>query len=71
MNATPELVALVQREREHRIREDHLARLVARVRACCSPSRLDRIVDSLERMLLPATYVLGDRSRSGCCQLMG
>jgi hypothetical protein len=47
MNATPELVALVQRERESRIREDHLARLAACGRACCNPSRLDRLARAL------------------------
>ena len=43
MNATSELVALVQAERERLIREDHLARLATCIRACCNPSRIDRI----------------------------
>ena len=49
MNATPELVALVQREREEQIRGDSLARLAARVRACCSPSTFDRLVRAVRR----------------------
>jgi len=47
MNTTPELVALVQREREARIREDHLARLAACVRDCCDPTLLDRLARAL------------------------
>jgi hypothetical protein len=47
MYTTPELVALVQREREIRIREDHLARLAACVRACCSPTLIDRVARAL------------------------
>jgi hypothetical protein len=53
MNGTIELVALIQQERERYIREDRLARLASAVRACCSPSRLDRLVKTLRRT--PAT----------------
>lgn len=53
MTANFELVALIQQEREQYIRGDHLARLAAAVRACCSPSRLERIVRAIRRT--PAT----------------
>ena len=43
MNVSPELVALVQREREDRIREDHLVRLATCARACCNPTLIDRV----------------------------
>jgi hypothetical protein len=52
VNATPELVALIQREREQSIEHDQLARIAACARACCSPS----IADRLARVLRPATY---------------
>jgi hypothetical protein len=47
MNATPELVAAIQRERDARIREDHLAAIASCAKHCCSTSlasRLSRIV---------------------------
>ena len=47
MNATPELVALIQREREVHIREDHLARLAMCARSCCNPTLLDRLARTL------------------------
>ena len=47
MNVTPELVALVQRDRERAIEHDRLARLAACARACCSPSVLHRLARSL------------------------
>jgi hypothetical protein len=49
MNVTPELVALLQREREHRIREDHLARLATRIRDCCRPSLIVRLARAARR----------------------
>jgi hypothetical protein len=45
--STPELVALVQRDREREIRQDHLARLALCVRACCNPSVIDRLARAL------------------------
>ena len=47
MNATPELVALIQREREQHIRQDQLARLAACVRACCQTGLIDRLARAL------------------------
>ena len=47
MHATPELVALIQREREQRIRHDHLARIAACVPECCEPSRIHRLARAL------------------------
>ena len=38
MHASPELVALIQRERERDIDRDTMARIAACVRACCSTS---------------------------------
>jgi hypothetical protein len=52
MYASPELVAAVQRERERSIDRDRLARmarLAARVRACCDPSLISRFVRALGR----------------------
>jgi hypothetical protein len=47
MHSSPELVALIQRDRERYIEHDHLARLAACVRACCSPSVIDRLARAL------------------------
>jgi hypothetical protein len=47
MNASPELVALIQRDRERLIEHDRLARVAACVRACCSPSFIDRLARAL------------------------
>jgi hypothetical protein len=59
MQSSSELVAQVQRDRERHIEQAHLARIAACVRACCSPS----IVDRLARALRPATYpFMGNRS---------
>jgi hypothetical protein len=44
MNTTPELVALVQQERERHIREDHLVRVATCTRACCGPTLIDRVL---------------------------
>jgi hypothetical protein len=52
MNASPELVALIQREREQDLEHVRLGRLAACARACCSPSLADR----LARVLRPAAY---------------
>ncbi|HEU4673987.1 MAG TPA: hypothetical protein VFS32_13935 [Candidatus Limnocylindrales bacterium] len=49
MNDLPELVALVQRDRERHIERMRLARLASRARAC-SPSAIDRLV----RLVRPA-----------------
>ena len=38
MHATPELVSLIQRERERDIDRDHVARIAACARACRSAS---------------------------------
>jgi hypothetical protein len=50
MNGSPELVALLQREREHDIEHDRLVRIAECAR--CTPSLIDRVT----RMLRPATY---------------
>jgi hypothetical protein len=47
MITTPELVALMQRERERHIEHDRLARIAACGRACCHPTRLDRLAHAL------------------------
>jgi hypothetical protein len=47
MITTPELVALVQRERERHIEHDRLARVAACARACCQPTRIDRLARTL------------------------
>jgi hypothetical protein len=44
---SPELVALVQRDREREIRQDSLARFASCVRACCNPSLIDRLARAL------------------------
>ena len=52
MYGSPELVALIQREREQHIEQDRLAGIAACARAGCSPS----IAERLARILRPATY---------------
>ena len=47
MNTTPELVALIQRERERDFEHDRLARIAACARACCNPTRIDRLARAL------------------------
>jgi hypothetical protein len=47
VNASPELVALIQRDRERQIKQDRLARIAACVKACCSPSVVDRLARAL------------------------
>ncbi len=47
MNATPELVALIGRDRERTIEQDRLARIVACANACCSPSLTHRLARAL------------------------
>jgi|PlaIllAssembly_1097288.scaffolds.fasta_scaffold644442_2 hypothetical protein len=47
MITTPELVALMQRERERHIEHDRLARIAACGRACCHPTRIDRLAHAL------------------------
>ena len=49
MIASPELVALIQQERERSIAQDRLARLAACVRACCDPSLVARVARALRR----------------------
>jgi hypothetical protein len=44
---SPELVRLVQEDRERHIRQDQLARLAARVKACCRASLVGRIARTL------------------------
>ena len=50
VNASPELIAAIRQDRERSIERDLLARAIARVKACCSVS----IVDRLARALRPA-----------------
>ena len=49
MRTSPELVALIQQERERTIAQDRLARLAACVRACCDPSLFSRVARTLRR----------------------
>ncbi|HET7829986.1 MAG TPA: hypothetical protein VFL03_10520 [Candidatus Limnocylindrales bacterium] len=52
MHASPELVTLLQRERERHIDRDHVARIAACYRACCAtPTSL---AERLVRALRPA-----------------
>ena len=51
MNGSPELVALLQREREQHLEHDRLASIAACARSCGSPS----IAERLGRILRPAT----------------
>jgi hypothetical protein len=46
---SPELVSLIQQERERSIARDRLARLAACVRACCDPSFAGRVARALRR----------------------
>jgi hypothetical protein len=47
MNTTPELVRLIQSERDAHIRSDRLARIAACARACCNRTLADRIARAL------------------------
>jgi hypothetical protein len=47
MNATTELVATIERDRERAIRRDHLARIAAAARACCHPGTFARLTRAL------------------------
>ena len=49
MFTSPELVTLIQQERERSLARDRLARLAACVRACCDPSFASRVVRALRR----------------------
>jgi len=49
MLTSPELVALIQQERERTIARDQLARLAACLRACCDPSLFGRVARALRR----------------------
>ena len=49
MFTSPELVAMIQQERERSIAHDRLARLAARVRACCDPSLVGRVMRAVRR----------------------
>ena len=49
MHASPELVTLIQQERERFIEHDRLARVAACVRACCDPSLASRLIRALRR----------------------
>ena len=47
MFTTPELMKLIQQEREAQIRHDHLVRIASCARACCNPTLLDRVARAL------------------------
>ena len=47
MITTPWLVETLQREREREMESDRLARLAARIGACCNPSVLTRLARAL------------------------
>jgi hypothetical protein len=49
MLTSPELVALIQQERERSIAHDRLARLAASLRACCDPSLVGRVLRAVRR----------------------
>ena len=54
MHTSPELVALIQQERERTFERDRLARLAACLRACCDPSFVDRMARVLRLRRDPA-----------------
>jgi hypothetical protein len=43
MIPTPELIALIQRDRERHIEQDRLASIAMCARACCTPSTAERV----------------------------
>jgi hypothetical protein len=47
MNATTELVASIEQDRERAIRRDRLARLAAAAKACCNPGAFTRLARAL------------------------
>ena len=47
MNPNLELVELIQRDRERHVERARLARQAACYRACCEPTRMDRLVRAL------------------------
>jgi hypothetical protein len=47
MTMAPELIKIIQAEREAQIRNDHLARIAACARACCNLTLLDRVARAL------------------------
>jgi hypothetical protein len=47
VNTTPELIHLVQRDRERHLEHDRVARILACTRACCSTSLVDRVTRAL------------------------
>ena len=47
MITTPDLVKLIQLEREAQIRRDHLLRIAGCARACCNPTLFDRVARAL------------------------
>ena len=49
MFTSPELVALIQQDRERSIARMRIARLAAHVRACCDPSLVGRLVRAVRR----------------------
>jgi hypothetical protein len=49
MFTSPELVTLIQQERERSIARDRLARLAACVRSCCDPSLVGRVARAFRR----------------------
>jgi len=44
---TPDLVALIQRERERDLEHDRMARIAACARACCAASLIDRVARAM------------------------
>ena len=53
MNSTPELVALIQRERLQSAERGRLARVAACMKSCCSTAPLHRLMLALR--LTPST----------------
>jgi hypothetical protein len=47
VNTSPELIALVQRDRERHLESERLARIVACTRGCCATSLGDRVAKAL------------------------
>jgi hypothetical protein len=47
MTSSPELVAMIQRDRERHIEHDRLARVAGCLNACCSPRLVDRVARAL------------------------
>lgn len=53
MYANIDFITTIRSERERSIRDDRLARLAARLRDCCRPSAVGRLVRAMGRRVAP------------------